>query len=359
MRSPYQGLPRRNFWRTGVAAETPESIQNLYRRKFKISRKDKVATAGSCFAQHIARNLKARGFNVLDVEPGPPGLSDEELKKYGFSLYSARFGNIYAVRQLLRLAQEAFGEFAPRKWIWEKNGRFYDSLRPSVEPEGLDTPERVQLSRRLHLQHVRRMFAEMDVFVFTLGLTEAWENEESGTVFPTAPGTIAGSYIPDMMSFKNYSHSEIMADFLAFRALVKKHNADVRFLLTVSPVPLTATAAAEHVLVATTYSKSVLRGVAGELYQTCEDVDYFPSYEIIASPFSKGKFFAPNLRNVTEEGVQTVMRLFFEEHDPEGQRETKQSKDTQADAASDAQLSDEDRESGEVCEDALLEAFSS
>ncbi|SDD84552.1 GSCFA domain-containing protein [Kordiimonas lacus] len=359
MKSPYQGLPRRNFWRTGVADEAPETIQNLYRHKFKIGRKDKVATAGSCFAQHIARNLRGRGFNVLDMEPGPPGLSDEQLKKYGFSLYSARFGNIYAVRQLLRLAQEAFGEFKPRKWIWERNGRFFDALRPSVEPEGLSTPEQVRLSRMMHLSHVRRMFEEMDVFVFTLGLTEAWENEESGTVYPTALGTIAGSYDPQFMSFKNYTHSQILEDFLAFRALIHKHNADVRFLLTVSPVPLTATATTDHVLTATTYSKSALRGVAGELYQTYDDIDYFPSYEIIASPFSKGKFFAPNLRSVTEEGVQTVMRVFFDDHDPDGQQKTKQSGGKPTGTASETRVKKEDQEGKEICEDALLEAFSS
>lgn len=358
MKSPYQGLPKRNFWRTGVAEETPETTRNLYFRKFKIDRQDRVATAGSCFAQHIARNLKVRGFNVLDMEPAPPGLSGEERKKYGFSLYSARFGNIYAVRQLLRLAQEAFGEFKPRKWIWEKNGRFYDGLRPSIEPEGLVSPDKVRRSRQMHLGHVRRMFEEMDVFVFTLGLTEAWENAESGTVFPTALGTIAGSYSPKLMSFKNYTCSQILSDFLAFRALVKKHNPDVRFLLTVSPVPLTATATKDHVLAATTYSKSVLRSVAGELYQTCEDIDYFPSYEIIASPFSRGKFFAPNLRSVTEEGVQAVMRIFFNEHDPDGQEEADQPIN-QAGAESGYEISAEDKEAGEVCEDALLEAFSS
>src|SRR4051794_3907257 len=30
---------------------------------FKLSPRDKVATAGSCFAQHIARRLKNDGFN--------------------------------------------------------------------------------------------------------------------------------------------------------------------------------------------------------------------------------------------------------------------------------------------------------
>ena len=95
---------------------------------------------------------------------------------------------------------------------------------------------------------------------------------------------------------------------------MQAYNPDLRFLVTVSPVPLTATATDEHVLVATTYSKSVLRSVAGALAMEFADIDYVPSYEIIASPWSKGAFYESNLRTVTAEGVSSVMRVFFAEH---------------------------------------------
>ena len=58
-------------------------------------------------------------------------------------MYSARYGNIYTVRQLLQLAQEVAGEWNPENYIWEKDGKFYDALRPAVEPEGLNSPEEV------------------------------------------------------------------------------------------------------------------------------------------------------------------------------------------------------------------------
>ncbi|WP_428660504.1 GSCFA domain-containing protein [Reyranella sp.] len=53
----------------------------------------------------------------------------------------------------------------------------------------------------------------------------------------------------------------------------KRRRPGVRFLLTVSPVPLKASASQNHVLAATTYSKSVLRAVAGQLADTYDDVD--------------------------------------------------------------------------------------
>lgn len=160
------------------------------------------------------------------------------------------------------------------------------------------------------------MLTTADVLVFTMGLTEGWEHVESGTVFPTAPGTIAGDFDPQVYAFRNFTVAEVHADFAAFRELVHRHNPRLRFLLTVSPVPLAATATDANAMVATTYSKAVLRAAAGQLYAEFEDVDYFPSYEIITAGPGAGRFFAAGLRDVTPEGVDTVMGYFFSEHPP-------------------------------------------
>ena len=41
-------------------------------------------------------------------------------------------------------------------------------------------------------------------------------------------------------------------------------------------------------------------------------VHYFPSYEIITSNASRGRYYAEDLRNVTEDGVNHVMRLVLQ-----------------------------------------------
>ncbi len=312
MLSPYKGLPPERFWKTGVEQQSPFSIEALYRKKFELV--GTIATAGSCFAQHIATHMRSRGYSVLDVEPPPPRMEPESAKNYGYMLYSARYGNVYLVRQLLQLVQEAFGEFKPQYAIWEKNGRYYDALRPSVEPNGLTSPDEVRAHRTAHLKAVRGMLERTNILVFTMGLTEGWVHKSSGTVYPTAPGTIAGTYDSDLFEFKNFRFSEVMHDFEVFMDLIKRINPSIKFILTVSPVPLTATAGEEHVLAATMYSKSTLRSVAGELAATYENVDYFPSYELIASHFSRAMFYSPNLRSVERSGVESVMRIFFSEH---------------------------------------------
>ena len=172
-------------------------------------------------------------------------------------MYSARYGNIYTVRQLLQLTQEVACEWTPQNYIWEKNGKYYDALRPAVEPGGLDSPGEVVEHRQYHIERVKELYKKLDLFIFTLGLTEMWLHKKSGTVYPTAPGTIIGDFISDTYEFKNAQFKHVIRDFNKFQKVLRKIRGGRPFkiLLTVSPVPLTASASGNHVLVSTTYSK--------------------------------------------------------------------------------------------------------
>ena len=272
MKHPYQDLPARAFWKTGVAAANPLALGDLYEPKFALAGA-RIATAGSCFAQHIGRHLRERGFAFLDVEPAPAGLAPAERPRFGYGLYSARYGNVYSARQLRQLFERAAGSFVPRESVWQRDGRFYDPFRPSIEPDGFATAEAVAASRRAHLGRVAGLLAETDVFCFTFGLTEAWVDRADGAVFPTCPGVIAGDFDEARFAFHDFGYEEVLADVEAFIAIARKANPAMRFLFTVSPVPLTATASGAHVLTATVHAKSVLRAVAGELADRHDFVD--------------------------------------------------------------------------------------
>lgn len=355
MNSPYEDLPERAFWSTGVANRAPLDPGDLYQPKQIIPRNSKFITAGSCFAQHIGRTLNDAGLTVLDAEPLPKGIPQQAASRFGYGLYSARYGNIYTVRHLLQLLREAFGNWTPENPVWEKDGRFYDAMRPSVEPMGLPTAEAVMAHRAQHLAAVKSLFSDANVFVFTLGLTESWVARESGTVYPTCPGTIAGTFDPEIYAFHNFKFTEIWDDFLKVRALIKKRNPKIRFILTVSPVPLTATASGAHVEVASCYSKSVLRAVAGALSDRLVDVDYFPSFEVITSQAARGAYYNPNLRTVSSAGVATAMSLFMKAHDlqynPRRARALREKKEVRQAVVTGAKTEDE------ICEDALLQVF--
>lgn len=311
MSHPYTSQPPRAFWSGSVGKRHYADLQDMWQPP-ALKRADRVATAGSCFAQHIGNNLARRGAAFMDMEPAPPLFgSPTEAREWGYGVFSCRYGNLYTTRQLLQLFDEAHGNRIPDERVWQKNGRFFDALRPSVDPVGQDSAETVLKLRERHLDAVRQMFADLDLFVFTLGLTEGWELKSDGTMFAVAPGTIAGEHDPDRYAFRNLRQAEVKSDLVEFWQRLKQVNPGARMLLTVSPVPLAATATQNHVLVATTYSKAVLRSVAGEVSEDFEDIHYFPSYEIVSSHPSRGMFFDPDLRNVNQFGVDYVMQHFF------------------------------------------------
>jgi hypothetical protein len=324
MTHPYLGAAPHRLWRKAVAQPAAET-DPVIDFPFQIGPEDKVCTAGSCFAQHISQRLRESGFAFLVTESAHPILPVATAERFNYGRFTARYGNLYTARQLLQLIQRAYGRFTPVEDVWEQqDGSLLDPFRPQIQPGGFPTRREYELDRAQHFAAVRRAFEAMDVFVFTLGLTESWESRRDGAVFPVCPGTAGGRFDPDVHVFRNHTVEEVAADLgqaiLELRAL----NPAVKIVLTVSPVPLVATATDTHVLSATTYSKSVLRVAAGMLAARVPEVAYFPSYEVITGPQARGRYFAEDLRSITQEGVDRVMSLFFR-HATDGRPKTAES----------------------------------
>ena len=329
---PYRDQPDYAFWSRAVSGRDAAALDPVVKAKFRLGRGDRVATAGSCFAQHIARFLTTSGFHYLVTEDAHPFASRESARRHGYGDFTARFGNIYTARQLVQLFDRAYGRFEPADDVWSgPNGRFVDPFRPRVEPGGFPTREALLADRRRHLACVRAMFETLDVFVFTLGLTEAWISREDGACYPLCPGVAGGRYDAARHGFVNFGAAEVRADLEGFLARLDEVNPGARVILTVSPVPLVATAEDRHVLVSTTYSKAVLRVAAEEAAAASPRVAYFPSYEIVAGTATRGAYFAEDGREVLEDGVEHVMRLFIGHYGSEAPRGAGPSEPSEAD----------------------------
>lgn len=309
--NPYKNLPDTAFWRKAVADKHMFDISGLWNPKFKIQKHEKVVTFGSCFAQHIGRALKERGFDWCSNETPPYGLSEQNRKTFNYNIFSARTGNIYTCSLLLQWTKWALGMTDQPQEVWTSDGRFFDPFRPVIEPNGFQSKEEVLRSRLATLKAFEKGIKESDYFVFTLGLTESWFNKETLVEYPLCPGTVVGKFDDQIHQFENQSFQRIYKNLEEAISIIKTVNPGIKFILTVSPVPLTATNSGNHVLVATMSSKSILRAVAEQVQNDHSNVDYFPSYEIINSPAFRGAFFEPNLRSVHKKGVQFVMDSFF------------------------------------------------
>lgn len=308
---PYRHQGPIAFWSRSVAkgfsaAAVAEASNPCY-----LQADDQVISAGSCFASNMIPWLEAAGVTYVRTESVAHPLLERLPENLGYRKFSAAYGNIYSARHLRQLLERAYGLFAPAEDRWYDGDHVIDPFRPGLRYPASSDVE-FDLLTAQHLAAVRAAFETATVLVFTLGLTEAWESAIDGAVFPACPGTAGGEFDPQRHRFINFTAAEVRDDLLAALRLARTHNPRLRVILTVSPVPLVATATTEHVLVATTYSKSVLRVAAGEVETAEPYVSYFPAYELITGPQAPYEFFEPDRREVTPAAVELAMTALFE-----------------------------------------------
>lgn len=303
--NPYSNTKPYQRWSSAVADRYFTDIDWTLEKRFEISKTDKIISLGSCFAQHIARSLLQSGYNYLFA---PESAAQSEARTF-----SARYGNVYSVRQARQLLERAFGvadyTLSTDSWL-SHSGKIIDPFRPNEFPNGFDTEAEMLDERRKHLDNVREIFSSADVIIFTLGLTETWLDIKSGAALPVAPGVYGGPWPSANYQFTNFSYVECESDLREFVSIIKRINPRARIILTVSPVSLVATMENQSVAISTCHSKSVLRAVAGDLSRAHVDIFYFPSYEIITNPASAGLLFDGDFRSVKDTGVAIVMKSF-------------------------------------------------
>jgi hypothetical protein len=312
---PYRSQPSRAFWSRSVspdfvAADMTAGGEPLLRRG------DRVVSAGSCFASNMIPWLEGSGLDYVRTEEPHPAFAHLP-ENLGYRSFSAAYGNIYTARHLRQLMERATGDFQPAQDRWHEDGGVIDPFRPGLRYPAQSDEEFDILSRQ-HLRAVLDAFTAATVFVFTLGLTEAWESTLDGAVYPACPGTVAGEFDPGRDRFHNFSADEVRADLVGFIQRLRETNPGVRVILTVSPVPLIATATDQHVVVASSYSKAVLRVAAAEAAASMPQVCYFPALEIVTGPQAPHDFLAQDRRSVTEAGVTAVMETLIAASDLPG-----------------------------------------
>jgi hypothetical protein len=306
MTNPYVSQQTIAFWSRAVSRNfSPETLIDLKDATGIFDLNDRVVSAGSCFASNLIPWIEEAGLEYVRTEelPLPFQALEENL---GYRNFSAGYGNIYTARHLRQLYEECIGIRKPVEDRWHIDGKVIDPFRPGLAYPAT-TDHEFDLLRKQHLSATAEAFHSATVFVFTLGLTEAWQSSVDGSVFPACPGTITGTFEESAHEFVNFTVDDVVEDMVSFIELVRQKNPALKFVITVSPVPLVATATDSHVLVASTYSKSVLRVAAERICNEVSNVIYFPAFEIITGPQAPFDFFERDRRNVSQVGVAVVM----------------------------------------------------
>ena len=150
--------------------------------------------------------------------------------------------------------------------------------------------------------------------IITLGLVEVWRDARANVFINNTPIQALLGAQPNRYEFHVTSFAENWSNLEAIHAVLSRYgHPDVRIVVTVSPVPLTATFSTTDVVTANTYSKSLLRAIAHEWAAAHENVDYFPSYEIVQNS-DRASVWQPDLTHVKGPGLRHIIDLFLQSY---------------------------------------------
>lgn len=302
LKNPYKDGKASRFWSTAIKDPLTKNVNfDLDNLRSVINDDAIICSAGSCFAQHIGKNLIDRNYKYL-------------LSSFcGGRTESFGLGNIYTTRQLRQWLEFCLDNrtWSDETYFQSENCEVFDYLIPHLPPVN----STVELKKRRYdiAREFITNFKKANIFIFTCGLTEQWQTKLNEAI-AAAPGTLVGKFDPVKHQLTNLDVSQILLDLKKIETMISEINSKITFIYTVSPVPLTATATTENVLTANNFSKAKLRAAVGEHVLQSSKAMYFPSYEIITYNLFGDWRFHENLRTISDMGVNLVMRHAFDEH---------------------------------------------
>jgi hypothetical protein len=276
---------------------------------FKLGREDKLFAIGSCFARGIERALVGHKMDVLSA--APEFTSFQAINKDVTGLGFTNKYNTFSILNELRWALDPTAHFPQESILDIGNGLFYDPhTNPTLPLADLEET----LRRRSIIEMVTGRITQCRVVIITLGLVEAWRDKIANTFVNTTPIPDALRTHGDRYEFHISNFVQNLANLEEIHSLLSRFgHPDFHVVVTVSPVPLMATFSTQDVVIANTYSKSMLCTLAREWAAAHTNVHYFPSYEIVLNS-ERGVTWEEDLRHVRGRVVQHIMSIFLEHY---------------------------------------------
>jgi tetratricopeptide (TPR) repeat protein len=243
---------------------------------FTFSKSDKILTIGSCFAREMERRLASLGFDlpmtrvVLPREERYTKTENDILIKF----------TTQSIENELVWARDPSAQPEPEQLLLQVGEDLWH------DPQLVNNVYPANLPRMIERRDmVRAAFQEAPnckIVIITLGLAEAWYDHETGLYLNTAPPPQALKRHPTRFSLDVLSYEDIETSLERIWSHLKAFaHPDFKILITVSPVPFKATFTGQDAITANSYSKAVQRAACQAFVSRHENVDYFPSYEIV------------------------------------------------------------------------------
>jgi GSCFA family len=273
--------------------------------KFKFRRNDKFYAIGSCFARGVENALAAQ--NVIVESAAPEFARLQAAKRQTSGLGFTNKYNTYSILNELRWALDPDTEFPRDSIVPLTNTKWYDPhTNPTLEFVDLEQT----LQRRALTQNVTKRIRNCRAVIITLGLAEVWRDVKADVFVNRTPMPSLFKTDPDRYEFQLSNFAANWTNVEAIYTLLSKFgHPDVHIVVTVSPVPLMNTFSTMDIVVANSWAKALLRAVAQEWAAAHQNVDYFPSYEIVQNS-DREAVWDDDLRHVKGTVVQHIMDLF-------------------------------------------------
>lgn len=283
------------------------------RPSFTLPAQPSVYTVGSCFARNVEEYLDLIGAEVPTLGFSVPKSEWNGLRTNGIlNKYTpaAIYEDFFWASQIVKRG-DGFQAADADKFLFElASGDVIDLQLAGYKPV---SRERAVARRKELFELIRKAF-EVDCVTITLGLTEAWKKGDMFVQQPPASRDLLR--VADQFEFCCLDSDTCRSLVQSSIDILKTHNPEVRVIVTVSPVPLERTFTEQDVILANMTSKSILRTVAAQVTAANDNVDYFPSYEIVTQQ-DRALAFEEDLRHVRSGIVGDIVSLLLENYMPD------------------------------------------
>lgn len=282
----------------------------------KLRRESKVFAMGSCFAREIERSLVARGANVVSVDAS---MERDEFRDPAGKIRDGFFHR-FTPRALAQEFEACFGElpgWGARSLVFPQGEDRFLDLNYWQVPGADESGHAVDVRREVARTLVRRA-AEADVVIITLGLIEAWLHKPTGFFANFTTPQFLARHRSDF-ELHLIGVDETVECLESIDRVLRKHHrtGDYRLVVTVSPVPLSATFTDKDIVVANMDSKATLRAAAAAFVAEVPHADYFPSYEMVLYSDVK-RAWRPDRMHVRGAMVEHILATFIGAYYEEG-----------------------------------------
>lgn len=194
---------------------------------------------GSCFAREIAKCLQAHGHLTHYFE------------------VSEHINSTFANRHMVEWALE------------------------SCHGQPKDRLDDLFASMQLTPAAIRDQWSKTDVLIYTLGVAPVFRDRKTHEFIMPRSSSLTSRALAELYEFKTSTVAENLDNLEFIHARLREINPQMRFVITVSPVPLRMTFEQGSAIQADCLSKSTLRVTAHEFVSRHPECIYWPSFEVV------------------------------------------------------------------------------